>query len=193
VGQFIGRSLVLTEKLDGSNLYMSRSDVFARSHSGAPRHPSFDAAKALHAQVRHVIPPHLSVFGEWCWAVHSIEYAGLQHPFNLFAVRDDGAQVWLAWHDVRDLAGMLGVPTVPEIAVIDLEDEDDLELETVAHATAPSCYGPDREGVVVRLEGPTADSAFSRYTAKWVREDHVQTDVHWSKGDFKKQPIREVS
>jgi hypothetical protein len=146
----------------------------------------------MHAELRHLIPPYLSVFGEWCWAVHSIEYEGLRHPFNIFAVRDDEAQVWLSWLDVRSLARSLKIPTVPELTVVDVEDAITLEMETVEHTTAPSRYGPVREGIVARLVGPVADSVFSRYTAKWVREDHVQTDEHWSKGDFKRQPIREV-
>lgn len=38
--QLYGRTLVFTEKLDGSNLCLTADAVYARSHSGAPRHPS---------------------------------------------------------------------------------------------------------------------------------------------------------
>jgi hypothetical protein len=189
--QLYGRTLVFTEKLDGSNLCLTADAVYARSHSGAPRHPSFDAAKALHARVRHLIPRYFSVFGEWCMAVHSIKYNGLPHYFNLFAIRDDEAGVWLPWDKMEAWAGNWGVDTVPELLRTTVESEQELRKVTEDLARQPSVYGAQREGLVVRpCYDAYSDEAFWRFTAKWVREDHVQTDEHWSKGDFIKQPRR---
>jgi hypothetical protein len=53
---FIGNRIVITEKMDGSNLCITRDEIFARSHSGAPTHPSFDLAKKMHGEIRHKIP-----------------------------------------------------------------------------------------------------------------------------------------
>ena len=191
--QLLGRELVLTEKLDGSNLCMTHDAMYARSHSGSPRHPSFDAAKALHAKVRHLIPSHLSFFGEWCMALHSIEYTeGLIEYFNLFGIRDDTAQVWLSWDAVGQWAHHLGVRPVPSVGRRTVNSVKELQAWTEEQAREPSMYGPTREGVVVRPIGPYADAVFGQFTAKWVRADHVQTDEHWSKGDFIKQPRRTV-
>src|SRR5262245_55730831 len=74
VEPLLGRELVLTEKMDGSNVCLEREHVFARSHTAEPRHPSFDALKAVHAALRWQIPSHWQLFGEWLWARHSITY-----------------------------------------------------------------------------------------------------------------------
>jgi hypothetical protein len=124
-------------------------------------------------------------------AVHSITYEdGLHHDFNVFGVRDDEAQVWLPWEDVLFQARAMGVAVVPVIDETRLTTERSLRAWTEKHATEPSAYGPEREGVVVRPACAYADNVFRNFTAKWVRADHVQTDEHWSKGDFIKQPRR---
>jgi len=189
--QFFDRTLVITEKLDGSNLCMTADAVYARSHSGAPGHPSFDAAKAMHAEVSRLIPRYLSIFGEWCMALHSIKYdKGLPSYFNVFAIRDDEAQVWLSWDKVCSWTDNLGLERVPELLRTTVNSVDELRAVTDKFTFQPSVYGPEREGVVVRACVAYADNVFSNFTAKWVRADHVQTDEHWSKGDFIKQPRR---
>src|SRR5579862_5193252 len=72
VEALLGRELVLTEKMDGSNVCLESKQVYGRSHTDAPKHESFSALKALHASTRHLIPPDWQVFGEWLWAMHSI-------------------------------------------------------------------------------------------------------------------------
>lgn len=178
------RPVVVTEKLDGSNLCLTYESVFARSHSGAPKHSSFDAAKALHAQVSPCIPEYLSLFGEWCYAVHSIRYSKLPHYFHLFGVRDDVAKVWLSWEEVETWAYEIGVPTVPRIT--NTHSAHLLE-KNAGFLDAGSAYGKEIEGYVVRLEGPYADEVFEQFTAKWVRKDHVQTDEHWSHREVERQ------
>lgn len=188
--QLLGVPLILTEKLDGSCLCMTTDEIFARSHSGPPRHPSFDAAKAMHAEVRHAIPRDWSVFGEWAMALHSISYnLGLPSYFNLFGIRDDESKVWLPWAQVVKTAMDLGVRTVPVVSRAVIGDIKHLQTWTEEHAQKASAYGSVSEGVVVRSYDSYADDDFWRFTAKWVRADHVQGE-HWSKGDFEKQPRR---
>jgi hypothetical protein len=64
VSNQIGRQLIMTEKMDGSNVCLTRDDLFARSHSGPASHLSFDLLKAHHAAVEKNIPEHVEVFGE---------------------------------------------------------------------------------------------------------------------------------
>jgi hypothetical protein len=89
VSSLIGRNLIMTEKMDGSNVCLTRNGVFARNHNGPPSHPSVDLLKAHHASIKRNIPEHVEVFGEWLYAVHSIRYnnfpsylAGLRSPFG---------------------------------------------------------------------------------------------------------------
>ena len=193
VGGLLRTSLVVTEKLDGSNLCCTRDAVFARSHSGAPGHPSFDAAKAMHARIRHRIPVGLSVFGEWTYAVHSIEYEALPGWFHVFAVRWDARDFWWAWSEVEEVAVEIGATTVP-VLVRDVRAESERGLQEVAldPMRQPSLYGGLREGVVVRTSAGIDGDDFARKIGKMVRADHVQTDEHWSHGPVKRQRLREA-
>lgn len=170
--------LVITEKLDGSNLCMTSDDVFARTHAHAPRHPSFDMAKRVWAGVRGRIPEGLSVFGEWLYARHSIEYRALPGYFVVFGVRDDTTGAWHTWDQTARVASDLGVPAAPVLWTGRVRTEDELRGQVERLAEQPSSFGGGREGVVVRLAGPITD--FDVSVAKWVRAGHVQTDEHWS-------------
>src|SRR5688572_23836103 len=97
VTALIGVPIVITEKLDGSNLTYTRESVFSRSHSGPPGHASFDFAKATHGKIRHLISEGVWIFCEYCYAIHSIEYASLPAFSFVFGVRDDRRDLWWVW------------------------------------------------------------------------------------------------
>jgi hypothetical protein len=171
-----GVAIVITEKLDGSNMAMTRSAIYARSHSGPPTHPSFAWAKALHARVWGQIDEGLTLFGEYCYAVHSIAYDVLPGYFFLFGVRDDATNEWWDWDSVETQAAVLGIPVAP---VLFRGIVTELEPLTRRLAAEPSKYGGAREGMVVRVERKFADEEFGRVLGKYVRAGHVQTDEHW--------------
>jgi len=185
VSALLGVPIVVTEKCDGSNLTYTSKSVFSRSHAGPPSHPSFDLAKATHGRIRHLISDGISVFCEFCYAVHSIAYGGLPAHSLVFGVRDDVRSLWWDWDMVAAQAAELGLPTVPVLHRGVVSGEAELEALTTALAGDPSVFGGEREGVVVRVAGEFPDAAFSRSLAKWVRADHVRTDDHWLH-----QPIR---
>ncbi len=81
VSGLLNTSIVITEKIDGSNVCMETENCFARTHSGPPDHSSFDAFKQLHGMCKRKIPPNLQIFGEWCYALHSIPYDRLPGSF----------------------------------------------------------------------------------------------------------------
>lgn len=177
----LNREIIITEKVDGSNVCLEHDAVYARSHAKAPKHPSFDALKALHAQVKSRIPEGIQIFGEWCYAKHSIEYTSLPNYLLLFGVRDlDLKGHWNAWELVEDWAEQLEVATVPLLGKFSVATESQLKKVTDRFTTAPSALGGVREGVVVRVAGSFGDSEFSTSVAKWVRKDHVSTSDHWS-------------
>lgn len=181
VEHFLCRPVVLTEKMDGSNVCMERDACFARSHASTPNHPSFDAFKAMHATVRHLIPKNVQVFGEWLYAKHSIGYDQLPSYFQVFGVRDLLKNVWASWEEVEVWAEELGVVTVPVLAKEDGLDSDWKIQELVeSHARLPSRCGKEREGVVLRVAGEFSDADFGVSIAKWVRKDHVTSSDHWA-------------
>lgn len=181
ISHLISERIIITEKIDGSNVCLEKEGCFARTHSGPPTHPSFDGFKALHAQIKHLIPDYIQVFGEWCYALHSISYDKLPHYFLMFGARvtDSKASAWYSWPDVKDVATKLNVPTVPVLWSGTVSSEKELKEIVNDLVTKPSCFGPVREGVVIRKESPFLDEEFSNCQMKWVRKNHVQTSEHW--------------
>ena len=179
VAGLIGTEIVVTEKLDGSNMALTREAVFARSNSGPPSHPSFAWAKALQARIGGQIEPGVTLFGEYCYAVHSIVYEELPGYFFLFGVRDDDSGAWWEWDLVTAQAGLLELPTVPEVFRGVVESEGALERLVRGVGGGVSVFGGEREGVVARVARGFDDAEFAGVLGKYVRADHVQTDEHW--------------
>jgi hypothetical protein len=183
VGPLLG-DVVITEKMDGSNVALSRENFFARSHAQVPVHRSFDLGKALHARLRRSIEEGVTVFCEYCYAVHSIEYYELSRPpMYVFGVEREG--VWCSWSAVEGVAASLGLLSVPVLFKGYVESASELEALTAELGEGSSFYGGSREGIVVRVADSFRD--FRTSVAKWVRKDHVQTDVHWSHQAIRKQ------
>lgn len=183
---FSGHELIYTEKLDGSNVCLTRNNVFSRSHGGAPGHISFDRLKLFHSVIQNEIWDNLSVFGEWCFAVHSIEYSMLQHHLNIFGIRDDLTEEWWSWDDVSDYADFIRVPTVPVILRGAVKSSEEIKNIVENFASFSSAYGPVREGLVIRRADKFIDLSSS--VGKWVRKNHVQTDEHWTRKAVHRQP-----
>jgi hypothetical protein len=195
VDSLIGVPLVITEKLDGSNVSLERDGCYARTHAGAPTHPSFDSLKALHASVQYIIEDKVQLFGEWCYAVHSIGYTELPDYLLLFGVRyidNDGIgkHRWGAWAATESWAGDIGVATVPLLWVGKVSSEKELKELTESLVYQPSTCGPNREGVVVRIATSFADKDFAQSVMKWVRKDHIQTDEHWKNQEIVKNKLK---
>lgn len=181
VKSFLGTPVVLTEKMDGSNVCLETHACFARSHASSPNHPSFDAFKACHAVVKNRIPAGIQVFGEWLFAKHSIAYNDLPSYFMAFGVRDINKGSWASWAEVELWADELGVPSVPVLAR-DLTFTSDRALQKAVEgfASQPSLLGEAREGIVIRLADEFPDALFEKSVAKWVRSNHVSCSDHWA-------------
>jgi hypothetical protein len=186
----LGVEIVITEKCDGSDLTYTRRNVFSRSHAGPPTHRSFDFAKATHARLAHLVSEEISVFCEYCYAVHSIEYETLPDYSLVFGVRDDSTGLWWEWDMVVSQAAELELPTVPVVFRGKVDSEQQLRALTEDLCAQPSAYGGVREGIVARRTTAFDDSSFRRSLAKWVRKDHVATDEHWMHQNIRAQRLR---
>lgn len=180
VEKLIGIPIVITEKMDGSNTSLESKGCFSRSHAGAPTHASFDMLKVLQSSVGYRIDKSTQLFGEWCYAKHSIEYGELPGYFLLFGVRYLGdLDSWDSWDGVKLWSEAIEVPTVPVLFEGTVESEKELQKLTESFMTQPSACGGIREGVVVRKACGFMDEEFSESVMKCVRANHVQTSEHW--------------
>ena len=191
ISSLINVPLIITEKCDGSNTSLEANGCFARTHSGSPTHASFDGLKALHARVRHLIPTNIQIFGEWCYALHSIAYETLPSYFLMFGIRELHGEhpFWYSWEEMQEWAAELEISTVPLLWEGTVSSEKELKTLTAELTAQPSCFGPTREGLVIRVRDVIDDDCFSKYVMKLVRKDHVQTTEHWKNQEIVKNQL----
>ena len=192
VDSLIGVPIVITEKMDGSNTSLEADGCYSRSHAGTPTHKSFDGLKALHATIKYEITGNTQLFGEWCYAQHSISYSELPGYFMLFGVRylDEPDYFWSSWEEVEMWAEEIHVPTVPVLFKGTVNSEKELRELTESLMIQPSVCGGIREGVVVRLAQGFDEDQFSQCVMKCVRANHVQTSEHWKDQEIIKNKLR---
>jgi len=184
--ELLSHEVVVEEKIDGANLGFSvdehgallaqnRGTYLSLSLEGghgqwkplkrwlAPR--AKDLAEALF--------PDLMLFGEWCYAVHSVRYTRLPAWFIMFDVYDRvNGQFWsVARRDA--LASTLGLAVAPRLGA----GRFDLPQLEALLGNSRLADGP-AEGLYIRRD--VGEHLVAR--AKLVRGEFVQTiDEHWSK------------
>lgn len=185
VQALLASDVVVEEKLDGANLGLSlapdsslraqnRGQYLAQPHAG--QFARLPAWLAQHGEaLRSVLTPNLIVFGEWCAARHTLDYAALPDWFLLFDVYDRLSGRF--WSSARRnaLAHSAMLVTVPQVVCGRYSVSSLKKLVS----TRFSHYrdGP-LEGVVIRRE--SAQWCDSR--AKLVRADFTQAiETHWRK------------
>jgi hypothetical protein len=169
------KTLIYTEKLDGGNTQITKDGVFARSVSLPTNHPSFDHLKAKWATIRYDLENYI-IFGENMFAIHSLEYSKLDSYFYVFSAKYK--DTWLSWKDVKELAEWIEYPTAP---VLEHDLNKTIEQNILEFMNHESALGGPKEGIVVRNADSFENHNFSNNVIKYVRENHVQTDEHWTK------------
>jgi ATP-dependent RNA circularization protein (DNA/RNA ligase family) len=185
VSALLAGNVVVEEKLDGANVGLSlapdgslraqnRGQYLDEPHAG--QFARLPAWLAQHGEaLRAVLRSNLILFGEWCAARHSLDYAALPDWFLLFDVYDRSEGRFWSTQRRNALARVAGLITVPQV----LHDKTTVTALKQLVAATPSRYRQGAlEGVVIRRE--SADWCEAR--AKLVRPDFTQAiDAHWSK------------
>lgn len=169
--------LVMTEKLDGENTCLKTSGVYARSHAAVNQNPWARNMWPIWERTKSALG-NLEVFGENLYGIHSIEYQQLPYHFFVFAIRD-GDQ-WLSWEEILFYAELLELPTVPvfELGYFEAADIEPLIQTRLAEGSA---FGGPCEGFVFRNYDSFGVDDFIHNVLKYVRENHVTTDEHWTR------------
>lgn len=181
---FLAGEVVVEEKLDGANLGFSVDDggVLRAQNRGsyldleAPQ-GQWKPLKRWLSTRRHALAdalsPDLILYGEWCYAVHSVRYSRLPDWFLAFDVFDKAThEFWCA--DRRNaLCRSLDVEVVPELG------RGRFLLEELKNMLSNSTLtdGP-AEGLYVRRE----EGGLMVERGKIVRAEFVQAiEEHWSR------------
>lgn len=189
--ELLSGEVVVEEKVDGANVGISvgaGGEVVAQSRGavlGPSAHPQFEPLWPWLARRRYGLVEALGegrmLFGEWCFAVHSIRYSRLPDWFLGFDVYDfEAGRFWSARRRDELLAN-LGVARVPEIARGKYDLGGLLRLLGASRLTD----GP-MEGLYVRRD--VGDWLASR--AKVVRAEFTQSiEEHWSSRRLEKNAL----
>jgi len=178
---FFGMPTVITQKMDGSNIFFDSERIAARNGHNAI-HASFDMAKAMHSEIRELIPDHIQIFCEWLYAKHSIHYTGelaLDDYCHVFAIYNRNTHEFLSWRDVEIASRVLSMPTVPVMSMgkrFITQKDFDKEIYRLGWLAINGGH----EGVVVRNAHSFHHITFWQNIGKFVRPNHVSTSKHWT-------------
>ena len=188
--RFLSLPVVVEEKVDGANIGISfeggETPVVKNRGTvlGPGSHPQFQRLwpwLAKHGDVLcHALGAELMLFGEWCFAVHTVRYSDLPDYFVGFDVYDVNAKrFWSAAR--RDAwAVPLGIITVPVVARGTLSLTD---LEGLLLSLRSRFGGEAAEGIYVRQDG----NDWLNGRAKLVRPEFLQAiQEHWMNHRLKK-------
>ena len=173
VEQFYDKEVVVTLKMDGENTSIYPDTIHARSLE-KEYHESRNWVNKLQGNIGYLLNENERICGENVAAHHSIRYKGLDNFFYVFSYWIGG--VCQSWDDTVKRCKELGLAMVP-VLYRGLWDD-----EKIKACHQDTYQGNEMEGYVVRTaEGFHYDKAFFSQLAKYVRDDHVQTDEHWKK------------
>jgi len=177
------RPLSVEEKIDGAGIGFSvgeHGDITAQSRGsvlvpGMQRQyqPLWRWIAEHEERLRTGLGARRILFGEWCYAKHSVSYDRLPDWFIAFDIYDrDTRRFWSRTR--RDpFAAKLGLSVPPLLA------EGHFSLDDLQRLMGPSRFGSEpMEGMYLRAD----DGEWLVARAKLVRETWVQVDdEHWSR------------
>lgn len=186
--EFLRHKLVIEEKVDGANLGISfdESGKIRLQNRGAHLNPPFPGQwKKLAEWLKpkellffEKFSDRYILFGEWCYARHSVFYNRLPDWFLGFDIFDKIESKFLSCPRRNSFFLNLGINKVPEIKQAYVTN-----LEAVSELLSISCFGSEpAEGLYLRLD--KGDWLESR--AKLVRPEFIQSiKQHWSQVSIK--------
>lgn len=168
---FIGKQVIVTEKMDGENTTLYNDHVHARSIASGD-HPSRSWVKALQGRIATQLPEKWRVCGENLFAQHSIGYKQLASYFLVFSIWNED-NFCLDWDTTMEWCELLDLEHVP-VLYIGLYDEI-----AIKSCWKSNINKEESEGYVIRLRESFAYDNFNTALAKYVRAGHITTDEHW--------------
>lgn len=179
---FLDRTLVIEEKMDGANLGISvgKDEQLQFQNRGNRLQDRLNGqwerlrnwAAIHHSVIQRHLAMGLILFGEWCYARHSVAYDRLPDWFLGFDVFDTTTQRFWSTRRRNELLAALNIQAVPTIA------EGRFTLSQLSSfLELPGAYTSEqREGLYLRAE----DADWLTARAKLVRPTFTQQIAeHW--------------
>lgn len=176
------KELIIEEKIDGANLgisFDSEGNIILQNR-GSILNPPFSGQwkpldnwlKSRLDKLFDVLTDRYILFGEWCYAKHSIHYTSLPDYFLAFDIYDKNLKKFIDFDRRQELTKSMDILSVP------LLGKGFFRLNELPSFIKKSLYSDSiSEGVYVRA----SDSYQTFFRAKIVRNDFTQNiALHWS-------------
>jgi len=190
--EFLRHEVVVEEKLDGANLGLSfdtHGELRAQNRGSYMELPGTGQWRLLGAWLEprlELLFEHLGdryiLFGEWCYAQHSVHYDLLPDWFLGFDVFDRHEQQFLSTERRDTLLEKLQVAKVPKIA------RGRFTLSELQCMLGRSHYGHEMaEGLYLRRD----EGGWLSARAKLVRPEFIQAiEEHWTHSGIRPNRLR---
>lgn len=181
---FLDALVVVEEKVDGANVGLSFSadgdlriqnrGQYLKVGENGQFKEIWQWVRRIEDKIFDVLWDRLIVFGEWCYAQHSVHYFSLPDWFLGFDVFDEKVGAFWSVENRNRLLDRIGLSKVAEVARGRMNRDKLLEL-----LDKPSAYGAARvEGLYLRRES----ARFLIQRAKIVRAEFSEgITEHWSR------------
>ena len=191
---FLGKLLIITEKLDGLNVLLHNGAAYTRDLSAEPHDAPYMSLVKKHHAWKTFGDGVFGYWGEDLYAQHSCQYLPMREDetFKVFMVanvKDEDAYV-LPFNFGRHRALARELELVPILfsgrfsTVMELRAYLDSVMEE-----SVSVIGGDLEGLIVRVSQGFYLRDLPRSVFKIVRPHHVQPDAeHW-RANWRPRPI----
>lgn len=167
---FVGKRVIVTEKMDGENTTIYKDYVHARSIDGRD-HWSRSWVKNLQGKIGYEIPDGWRICGENLYAKHSIKYDSLESYFMVFSIWDE-KNICLSWDETKAYCDILGLQTVP------VWYDGEWNEKYIKDCFYGDAVRDSIEGYVVRMADAYHYLDFNKSLAKFVRRNHVNPENH---------------
>lgn len=189
--QFLSHEVTVEEKVDGANLGISFAEdgsLRLQNRGNFLEKPMTGQWKTLPEWVRprtnrlfDLLTNRYIMFGEWCYATHSVRYDRLPDWFIGFDIFDVEESRFLCKSKRDELLTAVAIQPVPCLA------KGALSLDEIIQLLGPSRFGDaPAEGLYLRYD----DGNWLGQRAKLVRPDFIQSvEQHWSRSPLKKNRL----
>lgn len=184
VRNILSKPVTIEEKIDGANLGISfdyNGEIQLQNRGSYLMEPFEGQWKPLNNWINchedkmfDVLMDKFILYGEWCYAKHSVYYDNLPDWFIGFDIFDINKRRFLSVQQRNIMLDQMNVKIVPKLG-FGMYDVCDLSI-----FFQKSKYGRDYcEGIYIRQD----EDGYLKYRAKMVRKEFKQKIlVHWSKG-----------
>ena len=200
IKDYLNCNLTFEEKIDGANMGISIDKNYNllfqnRSHrvsSGtSTQFKTLDIWTGTHSpDLFKILEPNRHIlYGEWCYAKHSIHYTSLPNYFLAFDIFDKFENKFYSRFKFHRIMAKTNIPTVPVIVEnANYSTKKELKDSLLKYLDTKSVFNDNFvEGVYIRKD----DENFLVKRCKLVRPDFIQgINTHWSKMEVIKNVIK---